>query len=261
MNNRFFLFRRFRTLSFIVLLVVITYVFMIVTEYDVSKSFTAIPKAIEWGTTNFYPNAASLEKLPDILLKLRETVLMSFASATLGALFALIFAIMGSETTKIHPILSRFTRMVATIFRNIDLSVWSMILLLSFSNSAYTGYFALFFGTFGFLTRAYTETIDEVSNSSVEALRATGASYLSIVSQSVLPSSLPQLMSWLLFMIENNIRNATLVGILTGTGIGFSFNLYYKSLNYPAASLVVVVIVIAVLAVEYSSNYVRRVMM
>jgi phosphonate transport system permease protein len=59
-------------------------------------------------------------------------------------------------------------------------------------------------------------------------------------------------------MIETNIRSATLVGILTGTGIGYSFDIYYKSLNYNAASLVIVVIVISVLAIEAVSNWIRR---
>lgn len=124
-----------------------------------------------------------------------------------------------------------------------------------------TGYFALFFGSFGFMTRAFIESIDEVSSSSVEALRATGASYFSIIFQSVIPSSMPQLLSWILFMVETNIRQATLIGILTGTGIGFLFSLYYKSLNYSSASLVVIVIVAAIMLIEVVSNYVRRVIL
>ena len=108
------------------------------------------------------------------------------------------------------------------------------------------------------MVRVLIETIDEVSTDSVEALRATGASYFAIITQSVIPSCLPQLVSWVLFMIETNIRSATLVGILTGTGIGYSFDIYYKSLNYNAASLVIVVIVISVLAIEAVSNWIRR---
>ncbi len=253
--------RRISTTLYIFLLAIISYIFIIITEYDVLKGFTSIPKAMEWMVTNFYPNEKSLAKLPDIWIKLRETILIAFASATVGAVLAFFFAVFGSETTKVNGILSRTSRAVATIFRNIDISVWSMILLLSFGQSAYTGYFALFIGSFGFLTRSFIETIDEVSSSSVEALRATGASYFMIIFQSVLPSSLPQLISWVLFMVENNIRNATLVGILTGTGIGFTFNLYYKSLNYNTASLVVIMIVISVLLIEYASNYVRKVLL
>jgi phosphonate transport system permease protein len=107
----------------------------------------------------------------------------------------------------------------------------------------------------------FIETIDEVSNNSVEALLATGAGYFPIIFQAVLPSCLSQMVSWILFMIDTNIRDATLVGLLTGTGIGFSFDFYYKSFNFHAASLVVVLIVITVIVVEMISNSIRRVIM
>jgi phosphonate transport system permease protein len=136
-----------------------------------------------------------------------------------------------------------------------------MVLMLAFSQSPMTGYLALFCGSLGFLTRAFIETIDEVSSYAVEALVATGAGYWPVIFQAVVPSSIPLIISWLLYMVETNIRDATLVGMLTGTGIGFSFDLYYKSLNYHAASLVVILIVITVIAIEFMSNTIRRVIL
>ena len=65
-------------------------------------------------------------------------------------------------------------------------------------------------------------------------------------------------MSWMLYMVETNIRDATLVGILTGTGIGFVFNLFYKSFRYDVAGLVILLIVVVVICCESVSNYVRR---
>lgn len=261
MRGNFFLRKRLNTLLFCALMLGATILAIVITEYDVVKGFTSIPKAVEWAVSNFYPDEKSMKKLPDILDKLIETLLVSIAATTTGAVFALVFAVLGSQTTGINGVISLISRWIATIFRNIDVAAWSMILLFSFGMNVLTGYLALFFGSFGFLTRAFMETIDEVSNSSVEALRATGAGYLAIVAQSVIPSSAPQLLSWVLFTIETNIRQATLIGILTGTGIGFLFNLYYKSLNYGAASLVVVFIVIAIMVIESVSNYVRRVIM
>lgn len=119
----------------------------------------------------------------------------------------------------------------------------------------------MFFGSLGFLTRAFIETIDEASVHSVEALLAAGASYPSIILQTILPSSLPQMISWLLFMIDTNIRDATLVGLLTGTGVGFSFDVYYKSFHFHEASLVVLMIVITIIAIEMISNYIRRIIL
>ncbi|WP_078381930.1 ABC transporter permease subunit [Sutcliffiella halmapala] len=261
MQDKYFAKKRFRSSIILFIIVAITYGAILLTEFSFMKGFSSIPKAIEWAFTNFLPNVQSLERLPSILDKLVETVLVSIAATTIAAICALMFAIMGSNTTKINNFMSTIARGFATLFRNIDIAAWSLILLFSFGQSSLTGFFALFFVSFGFLTRAFIEVIDEASNSSVEALQATGATYLTIIFQSVVPSSIAQMISWVLFVVETNIRSATLIGILTGTGIGFAFDLYYKSMNYNAASLVVLVIVVTILLIEFISNYVRRVIL
>jgi phosphonate transport system permease protein len=240
------------------LIIAITYGAMLFTQYDTLRGFAAIPRAFSWAIENFIPDVKAFERLPRILEKLLETVLVSVSSATTASFFGFLTAILGADTTRPHPWFSLPVRGLASIFRNIDVSVWALILLFSFGQSGFTGFFALFFVTYGFVVRVMVETIDEIGPEPIEALRATGAGYGAIITQSVIPASLPQLISWVLFMIETNIRSATLVGILTGTGIGFSFDLYFKSMNYSAASLVVLVVVIAVLVIEALSNAVRR---
>ncbi|WP_129626710.1 ABC transporter permease subunit [Candidatus Oscillochloris fontis] len=250
--------RRRHAIFFFLVLVALTYGAVLVTEYDTVRGLTALPRAATWAASNFVPDAEAFRRLPRILAKLLDTVLMAISSATVASACGLVVALMGATTTRLHPWLSLPARGIASVFRNIDVSAWALILLFSFGQSSYTGYFALFFVTFGFIVRVMIETIDEVSTDSVEALRATGAGYLAIISQSIIPACLPQLISWVLFMIETNIRSATLVGILTGTGIGFAFDLYFKSFNYSSASLVVLVIVVAVLLIESLSNAIRR---
>ncbi|HVX75222.1 MAG TPA: ABC transporter permease subunit [Bradyrhizobium sp.] len=253
--------RRNDRLIFFGALSVLTAASIVITKYDPVAGFTSIGKALVWGLSNFYPDAHAMTKLPDILQKLRDTILMSVAATTVAAMFAMALAMVGSRTTRINKLFSVIARGLASVFRNIPLVAWAMILMLAFSQSQLTGYLALFFGSLGFLTRAFIETIDEASIHAVEALQATGASYSSIVLQAVLPSSLPQMISWLLFMIDTNIRDATLVGLLTGTGVGFSFDVYYKSFHFHEASLVVIMIVITIIAIEMISNYIRRIIL
>ncbi len=259
MTTDIFAKRRNDSLIFFGLVALLTVGSVIMTKYDVAKGFTCIFEALVWGVTNFYPDAHSLKLLPNILAKLWETVLISISATTVASVFALMLALVGSRTTRVNKTLSVVARGVASLFRNVPLVAWAMILMLAFSQSQLTGYLALFFGSLGFLTRAFIETVDEASMSSVEALQATGADYFHIVFQAVLPASQPQIISWLLFMIDTNIRDATLVGFLTGTGIGFSFDLYYKSFDFHAASLVVVLIVITIIVIEMISNYLRRI--
>jgi len=116
----------------------------------------------------------------------------------------------------------------------------------------------LFFMTLGYLTRAFTETIEDLDGENLQSLQAVGANYFQCVFCGVLPEVASTLTSWVLYMIENNLRDATLVGILTGTGVGFLFNHYFKSFRYDAAGLIVLLIAVLVICLELTSTQIRR---
>ena len=65
----------------------------------------------------------------------------------------------------------------------------------------------------------------------------------------------------MLYMIETNIRSSTLIGILTATGIGYLFDMYYKRLDFSSASLVVLLIIVTVIVIETISNQIRKVIL
>ncbi|WP_270168819.1 PhnE/PtxC family ABC transporter permease [Paenibacillus sp. SYP-B4298] len=257
MRDDFLTRKRLMTLGSLLAIMLITWGAALLTRFDAGQGLSAIPAALSWGIENFYPDEKAWRRLPGIMDKLLDTVLLAVASTTVAAMAALVCAVGGSRTMRLNRWFGLISRGMASVFRNIDIAAWAIILLFSFGQSALTGYFALLFASFGFLTRAFMEAIDEMSSSAVEALRATGAGYITIVCRCVIPSCAPQLVSWMLFMMETNIRSATLIGILTGTGIGFAFDVYYKGMNYHAASLVVIVIAAAILLIEAGSNVIR----
>jgi len=232
-----------------------------VTNYSVIGGFETIPKAIIWITTNLVPDEKAWSRLPNILTKLTETALVSVAVTVCAAICSFFFSLLGTRTTKYNPWVARGVRIIAAFFRNVPDVVWAILLLFSFGQNVLTGFFALFFATFGLLTRTFIETIDEVSSACVEAMYATGATSLQTVFQGIIPSSMPAIVSWVLYMIETNIRSSTLIGVLTATGIGALFDLYYKRLDYGSASLVVLSIVLLVIAIEIVSNQIRKVIM
>lgn len=233
----------------------------IVTNYNPVDGVLSIPKVILWMGKNLIPNAKSLEKLPKILSRLSETAFLSIAATVVAAICAFFFSLLGSKTTQVNPLVARIVRIIASFFRNVPDVVWAILLLFSFGQNVLTGFFALFSVTFGLLTRTFIETIDEVSAECVEALRASGATYMQLVFQAIVPSSISEIITWVLFMIETNIRSSTLIGILTATGIGYMFDLYYKRLDYSTASLVVMSVVVLVLVLETVSTKIRKVIL
>lgn len=229
------------------------------TEFNLSDGIKAFPEAAVWIAHELVPDAAAFERFPKIFDKLIETALLSVAVTTIAAVVAFTFSLFGSKTLKTNGILNQAVRMAAAFFRNVPDVVWAMLLMFSFGQNILTGFFALFFTTFGLLTRSFIETIDEVSSDCVEALDATGANFAQIVFQGIIPSSLTGIITWVLYMIETNIRSSTLIGILTATGIGYLFDMYYKRLEFGSASLVVLSIVVLVIAIETVSNQLRKV--
>ena len=74
------------------LIVGISYGSIVITEYDVIKGLTSIPKAFGWLATNFFPDEAAMKRLPKILEKLQETILISISSASLRVVLRPSFA-------------------------------------------------------------------------------------------------------------------------------------------------------------------------
>ena len=261
MNEQIMRKSRWKSILILLFIIVLTYLSSAITSFNFIEGMVTIPRAMSWIFTNLMVTQESLERLPKILEKLSGNDLYVHCGNNVCGCYFSIFRGIWIKTTKVNNFLSVFARFIASVSRNIPVVAWSLILLISFGQNSVTGFLALFVGTIGFLTRAFIESIDEASQSSVEALTATGATYFQIVGKSVIPQCLPQMVSWILFMVETNIRNATLVGILTGTGIGYSFDMYYKLLNYNAVALVTLCIVITVIIVDLISNYIRKVIL
>lgn len=257
-SRRFFRMKTLSLLAMVAVFLLVNAVSATYVSFDFVDAALEVPAGVAWMAVEFIPTLDSLSKLGSILPALGSTLLVSVASSCIAAVLAFVLAVLGSRTVGVGGPVSFVVRAIASIFRNIPVVAWALILLFSFKQSEFTGFLALFLTTFGYLTRCFLETFDEMSTGPIEALRATGATYLQVVVQAVLPMTITSILSWVLYMVETNIRDATLVGILTGTGIGFVFDIYYKSFRYDVAGLTILAIVVVVIACELTSNFIRR---
>ena len=251
--------RQARTLAALVAIVVLFQLCSLICNFSLGYAVSSIPAAFVWMFQNFVPTVESLANLPMVVEQTISTALDSVAATVIAAVCGIAFSVLGSSSIGVECAPVRgVIRAIASIFRNIPMIAWALLLLLSFKQNEFTGFLALFLTTFGQLMRFFLDTFDEIPTGPVEALRSCGASYWQVVFQAGLPLAVADLMSWMLYMVETNIRSVTLIGLLTGTGIGFVFNLYYTSFRYDTAGLVIVVTIVFVLVIEAISNAARR---
>ena len=260
-SEAFFKKKKLRTLTIFFTAAALYTASAIMTGFTAWNALTGIPRGLYWLVRNFFPSAQSISVLPIIFKTSRHTAVIAITASTTAFWVACMAAVAGSQTTGRFRVLRIVCSGAASFFRNIPLPAWSILLLLSFKQNAVTGFLALFFITAGHLTRAFTEIIDSHAEESYTALEAAGVSYIPIIIHGVLPNVLPLFISWLLYAIETNVRDSALIGILTGTGIGFLFNLYFKSFRYPEAGLIICVLTILVLCIDSISNRVRRILL
>ena len=81
----------------------------------------------------------------------------------------------------------------------------------------------------GFLAKFYAEDIEHV-NKPIEALKSSGASKRQIISFAIIPQIIPSFIANNLYILDRNIRMATMLGIV-GAGGNTNFNLHFEKLN------------------------------
>jgi phosphonate transport system permease protein len=108
------------------------------------------------------------------------------------------------------------------------------------------------------LAKLYSEAIEAIDPGPVEAVTAAGATRLQVLRFGVVPQLLPLFISFTLYRFETNIRAAAILGFVGAGGIGFYIQTYLRMLNYPAASAVLLVLVVLVMAVDFASSRIRQ---
>lgn len=186
------------------------------------------------------------------------TVVISIAGTFLGMVLAFFSALCISSSISKSKRLKYLIRGIASLSRNIPDAVWAIILIPCLWYGEFLGFIVLFIMSYGFLTRAFSDSIDETNRNAIEALKATGASYWQIVFHAILPETMPSLLSWTLYALENSIRSSTVVGMLAGGGIGYLIGTYKGFMQYQLLATSVLMVVAVVIATDYISTSIRR---
>jgi phosphonate transport system permease protein len=122
---------------------------------------------------------------------------------------------------------------------------------------AFAGTLALAIHTATVLGKLLSESVENIDEGVVEAIRATGAGYGQILSFAVLPQILPDLISFTLYRLETNIRAASVLGLIGAGGIGYLMNTSFRTFQYQEAAAIVLVLIALVMLVDHLSSRLR----
>jgi phosphonate transport system permease protein len=131
-----------------------------------------------------------------------------------------------------------------------------LIPVLGLTTSA--GIMAIAIGSVGTLGKLCSEVIEGIDSGPIEAADSVGATQAQRLRWAVLPQSMPEIVSFVLYRFEINIRVSSVVGVLGVGGIGQVLNDSLRFREYGLAGMALIVVVVTTMLVDAVSGAVRR---
>ena len=91
----------------------------------------------------------------------------------------------------------------------------------------------------------------------VEAVRAAGSPFLSVIIMSVLPQVMARFIGFAAYQLDSNLRNSALVGLVGGGGIGSTLFTAFQRFDYDFVLTIIIAIIATVMIGEILSGWMR----
>ena len=195
----------------------------------------------------------------DVAWAIGETILMAFLGTFGAGLVALPLAFLG--TRNFMPILAiRFAaRRFFDFVRGVDSLIWTVVLARAFGPGPLTGALAILITDTGTFGKIFSEALENVDETQIEGVSSTGAKPIQRYRFGVIPQITPVLLSQLLYFLESNTRSATIIGAITGGGIGLLLTqAIITQKDWEEVSYYIVLIIVMVMFMDWFSGWLRK---
>lgn len=194
----------------------------------------------------------------DVVWAIGETILMAFLGTFGAAVVALPLAFFAAKN--FTPLLAvRFAmRRFFDFVRGVDGLVWTIILTRAFGLGPLTGALAILITDTGSFGKMFSEALENVDKKQIEGIRSTGAKPIQRYRFGVIPQITPILLSQILYYLESNTRSATVIGAITGGGIGLLLTqAIITQKDWEEVTYYIVLVVLMVMFMDWVSGWLR----
>lgn len=193
-----------------------------------------------------------------LMRPLWDTLNIATVGTALGVLIAFPLAFLAARNTTPHPAVRALALGVIVSSRSINALIWAILLVTMIGPGLLAGMVAIALRSIGFVGKLLYEAIEEIAPTPVEAIAATGAGRLQVLSWGVLPQILPAFAGIVVYRWDINIRESTTLGLVGAGGIGLQMNAAINNLAWGQVATVFVLIFATVIVSEWVSAKVRH---
>ena len=200
------------------------------------------------------PDFSNIKKL---IFSMLETIEIAILGTFIAIILSIPVGLLSARNISANYFVYIFARTITIFFRAIPEFIMAMILVIAIGFGAIPGVLALGFHTMGFLAKFYAEDIEHINKGPVDALKSSGASRRQIISFAVIPQIIPSFVGNNLYILDRNIRMATMLGIVGAGGIGYELQSSFRMFEYQKVSAIIIIIFITIFLIDNLSSYIR----
>ncbi|MDO8777801.1 MAG: ABC transporter permease subunit [Burkholderiaceae bacterium] len=120
------------------------------------------------------------------------------------------------------------------------------------------GALALGVHTAGFLGKFFAESLERVDKGVCEGVASTGANFAQMVMYAGWPSILREALGNVLYILDRNVRMASVLGLVGAGGIGLALHDTLRLFEYGQSAALILVILATILLIDYASAWLRK---
>jgi phosphonate transport system permease protein len=202
----------------------------------------------------FPPNFSDWRPLLDAMV---ETFQMAVLATLVATLVSIPIAVAAANNISPAPVV-RLARFLLVCIRSIPGLIWALLAVAVCGANPLAGIVGLSIYSMGYLGKFFSDAFESVDKGVAEALRATGADLIQGFQYGIWPHAKPFIWSQTLWMLEYNIRSASIIGYVGAGGIGIWLHTYQELGQWDRFAAVLCCILAIVLVLDFAGERIRK---
>lgn len=194
--------------------------------------------------------------------RVHEALIETLHIATLGTLLAIVMAVpvglLAAHNVTPSTWLNYFAKLILVSSRSVNSLVWALLFVAVFGPGALAGTMAIAFRSIGFVGKLFGEAVEEARPGPVEALRAAGAPWLTILLKGYWPQVQPAFWGIALFRWDIGVRESSVLGLVGAGGIGMIMDDAMNTFRWERVAVMMIAIFAVVIFAEVAVTYIRK---
>lgn len=237
-------------------LVFLYYIAFTTTDITYRQTQTSVLGMLKRLFIDPFTTEAVLAKVPDYFGYMMETVAIAYAGTLIGAILAIPFGFLAARNITGH--FCEIGKAISNGIRAFPEIMFAIIFVAAVGMGPYAGVLAIGINSIGMLSKLYSEVIESIDMSIVEALKASGANRIQTIWYGIIPQIVPEFSSYAIYRYEIDVRSSTVLGIVGAGGIGTPLILAASQRNWEAVGMMLIIIILVVTIIDYLSVYIRK---